>query len=171
MGDAEAALAFVALRQARRALPVQDWVHVLSLDLGWMSPAQARRLVLRCSDAGLLRQQEGDTEMLEFALDPAKVVVPPFFRPHPEAVPDPLLHSASPPAEEGFLAWLEAYTRHAGCERAEALHRISKRQAEAHGLLTADAALLWVAAEAGLDVRTAAARLIGQAGRAAEAPR
>src|SRR5207245_1332417 len=82
MGDVEAALAFVAARQGRRALLPQEWAHVLSLDLGWMAPAQARRLVERAQAAGLLTP---DGDLLRLALDPAAVQVPPLFRPRPDA--------------------------------------------------------------------------------------
>ncbi|HEX2066479.1 MAG TPA: DUF2240 family protein [Candidatus Thermoplasmatota archaeon] len=161
MGDAEAALAFVALRQARACLLPQEWVHVLSLDLGWMPPAQARRLVERAHAAGLLVP---DGDGLRLALDPATVPIPPLFRPRPDAAPEP---AAAPSPPDGFVAWLDAYTRQAGCDRAEALRRVAARQQAVQGLLTADAALLWIAAEAGLDVRRAAARLIGRAAAAA----
>jgi hypothetical protein len=161
----EAALAFVATRQARRALPPQEWVHVLSFGLGWMSPAQARQMVERAQDAGLLAL-DGDT--LRLQLDPASVAVPTLFRPRPDARPEAAAPQAAP---DSFAAWLDAYARHAGCDRAEALRRVAQRQEAVQGLLTADAALLWVAAEAGLDVRGAAARLIGRAPAAAAAPR
>lgn len=164
MGDVEAALAFVATRQARRALTAQEWVHVLSLDLGWMAPAQARQMVERATAAGLL-VAEGDA--LRLALDPAAVQVPPLFRPRPDAAPEPV---AAAPPPDSFVVWLDAYARHAGCDRAEALRRVAERQAAAHGLLTADVALLWVAAEAGLDVRSAAAKLIHRPAAAAAAP-
>jgi hypothetical protein len=160
VGDVEAALAFVATRQARRALRQQEWVHVLSFDLGWMAPAQARRMVELAQAAGLLAP---DGDALRFTLDPASVQVPTLFRPRPDAEPEAAA-PAGPPAS--FVVWLDAYVRQAGCDRAEALRRVAQRQEEAHGLLTADVALLWLAAEAGLDVRTAAARLIGPAAAA-----
>lgn len=164
MGDVEAALAFVATRQARRSLPAQEWVHVLSLGLGWMSPAQARQLVERARSVGLLVP---DGDALRLAPDPASVAVPPLFRPRPDAAPEAL---SPPPPPDGFAQWLGAYCRHAGCDRPEALRRVADRQGQLHGLLTADAALLWIAAEAGLDVRAAAARLIQPAGAPAAPP-
>ncbi|HUR62789.1 MAG TPA: DUF2240 family protein [Candidatus Thermoplasmatota archaeon] len=155
MGDVEAALAFVARRQASRGLPRSQWVHVMSLDLGWMSPASAHAFLDRAVAAGLLA--DADEGLLRLTVDPATVPVPSLFRPRPDAQPDALPGPAPP---DGFVAWLDSYTRHTGCDRAEALRRVAQRQAELHGLLTADAALLWVAAEAGLDVRPAARRLI-----------
>jgi hypothetical protein len=165
VGDVESALAFVAARQARRSLRPQEWVHVLSLDLGWMPPAQARQLVERAQIAGLL---VADGEALHLQIDPASIAVPPLFRPRPDAQPEP---AAPAPTPDSFAVWLDAYARHAGCDRAEALRRVAQRQQEVHGLLTADAALLWVASEAGLDVRGAAARLIGRGPAAEPAPR
>jgi hypothetical protein len=164
VGDAEAALAFVAGRQGRRSMPATDWANVLSFDLGWMPPAAARGLVDAAQGAGLL---EPDGESLRLTIDPASVPIPPLFRPRPDARPDARV--AAPPPD-GFLAWLLAYERQAGCDRAEALRRVALRQAEAQGLLTADAALLWLGAEAGLDVRAAARRLIAPAGPAAPVP-
>jgi hypothetical protein len=164
VGDVEAALAFVATRQARRAMPAQEWVHVLSFGLGWMAPAQARQLVERAQAAGLLAP---DGDALRLTLDPAAVPIPPLFRPRPDAEPE----AGAPAAPaDSFVTWLDAYSRHAGCDRAEALRRVARRQEEVHGLLTADAALLWVASEAGLDVRSAAAKLIPPAAAPA-APR
>lgn len=154
MGDVEAALAFVASRQARRSLRAQEWAHVLSLDLAWMAPGQARQFVERAQAAGLLAP---DGEALRLTFDPASVRVPPLFRPRPDAAPEAAVAAAPP---DSFVAWLDAYGRHAGCDRAEALRRVAQRQEEAKGLLTADVALLWIAAEAGLDVRGAAARIL-----------
>jgi len=165
MGDAEAAFAFVATRQARRSMRPEEWVHVMSFDLGWMAPAQARALVAAAQETGLL---EADGEALRLAVDPATIQVPTLFRPRPDARPEP--RAAAPPPD-GFVAWLGTYERHAGCDRAEALRRVAHRQEELHGLLTGEAALLWLAAEAGLDVRSAAARLIAPAAPAPARPR
>jgi hypothetical protein len=164
VGDAEAALAFVATRQARRAMPPQEWVHVLSFGLGWMAPAQARQLVERALAAGLLATDGDD---LRLTVDPASVAIPQLFRPRPGAQPETI---ASPAPPDSFVAWLDAYARHAGCDRAEALRRVAARQEALHGLLTGEAALLWIAAEAGLDVRSAAGRLIAPRQEAAAAP-
>lgn len=154
MGDVEAALAFVAHRQARRAMPRSQWLHVLSFDLGWMSPAQATPFLERAVAAGLLAEEDGQ---LRLTVDPTMVAVPPLFRPRPDAQPE---RREGAPAADGFVTWLDTYTRHAGCDRAEALRRVASRQEQMHGLLTAEVALLWIAKEAGLDVRAAAGRLI-----------
>ncbi|MCA1819710.1 MAG: DUF2240 family protein [Halobacteriales archaeon] len=66
--ELEAALAFVARREGRRAMAAARWAHVISFDLGWMAPAQAKAFVARGVEAALLRP---DGESLAFALDPA----------------------------------------------------------------------------------------------------
>jgi hypothetical protein len=157
MGDVEAALCFVARRQAQRSLSRTHWVHALSFDLGWMGPDQARSFVERAEAAGLLAA-EGD--LLRLGIDPATVAVPPRFRPRPDAAPEGGVGpSPSAGGRDGFASWLDRYAEVAGCDRTEALRRVAQRQGQVGGMLTADAALLWLSSEAGINVRAAAARL------------
>ncbi|HET6399083.1 MAG TPA: DUF2240 family protein, partial [Candidatus Thermoplasmatota archaeon] len=144
--DVARALAFVSRRQGHRAMAAQQWALVLSLDLGWMTPGEAQRFVARAQEAGTL-QPEGD--LLRLAPDPALVDVPRGFRPDPEAKP-------SKAAGDPFLEWVERAAKAAGWTRDQVLAEVAGRQERLAGLLDAQAAVLWLAAEHGLDVRAAA---------------
>ncbi|MEA3191235.1 MAG: hypothetical protein QOD77_1817 [Thermoplasmata archaeon] len=145
MGDLETALAFVARRAGARAMPPAAWVHHLSLELAWMAPAQARAFVERAMAAGVLRLAGDDAEL---AFDPRAVEAPRGFRPNPDT-------GAAPP-EDPFVAWLGRVGAATGKDRAAVLADVAARQQAMGGMLTAWAALLWAAADAGLDVRSAA---------------
>lgn len=145
MGDLETALAFVARRAGSRSLAPTTWAHHLSLEMGWMSPAQARAFVERALASGVLRAA-GDAA--ELAFDPRGHEAPRGFRPDPNA-------GAGPP-EDPFVAWLGQVAAKTGRDRAAVLADVAARQQAMGGMLTAWAALLWAAADAGLDVRSAA---------------
>src|SRR5688572_17737382 len=147
MDGARLALAFVSRRQSARSLPRTRWVHILSLELGWMSPGQAGAYVDRAASAGLLRPQG---ESLELAFDPANVEVPRGFRPDPNEAPAPAA------AADPFVEWLDKVVAATRKTRADVLKDVEERQKRMGGMLTAEAALLWSAADAGLDVRAAA---------------
>jgi hypothetical protein len=78
-------LAIAARREATDAMSRSQWVHIFSLELGWMAPGQARAYIDACADAGLL--VGGDRLSLSFA--PAEVVIPRGFRPDPSELPTP----------------------------------------------------------------------------------
>ncbi len=147
MGDVERALAFVALRRGRTTLPEADWRNILSLDLGWMPPGQAASFVARAVAAGTLWP---DGDALRLAFDPATVEVPFGFRPRAEAQPES--------GQDPFAGWVQRLATHLGVATPQVMEQVAARQAALGGLLTALAALLWLAAEAGLDVRSDAAR-------------
>lgn len=149
MSDVERALAFVAKRRGRRDLPAAEWVHLLSLDLGWMTPAQARDFVARAKDAGTLW---ADGETLRFTVDPAAVAIPFGFRPDPAAQPQGRI--------DPFAGLAQAVATRRGVALPEILAQVAARQQSMGGQLTALAAALWLAAEAGLDVRAEAARFV-----------
>jgi hypothetical protein len=151
VGDVERALAFVAHRRARAALPAREWVHELSLGLGWMPPGAARAFVERAQHAGLLAEAEGGLR-LTLATEPEW---PRGFRPDPEAVPEGQAVPAS--SADPFLDWVGRVAARAGLPREAVLAQVAERQARMGGLMSAWAAVLWLAAEAGLDVRAAAA--------------
>lgn len=155
MSDVEVALAFVARREARVAMSAARWAHLLSFELGWMNPGQARAFVQRAVGVGLLTP-EGDG--LRFVLDPQAVQVPRGFRPDPEALPAPAPAAAAAPEPDLFLGWVARLAAHHGATREAILGRVAAMQERMGGLLTAEAAVLLLAREAGLDV-TKAARL------------
>lgn len=101
------ALAFVARRQGKRAMPGSEWANVMSLELGWMAPGDARRFVAAAQAAGLLVP---DGDELAFPDDPREVEVPRHFRPDPAALLRATGDGASPagvaasPQESGAVA-------------------------------------------------------------------
>lgn len=147
--DATRALAFVARRQGRTAMPAAEWALVLSLDLGWMPPAKATAFVARALAAGLLDEEPGPAPVLRLRPDPALVDVPAGFRPDPDATPAPV-------RDDPFVAWLGRLAAGRPEGTTEALAEVERRQARLDGLLDALPAILWAAAERGLDVRDAA---------------
>lgn len=156
--DVEVALAFVARRQARAAMPANRWCHLLSLEMGWMNPGQARAFVDRAVRAGLLAEDGAD---LRLVVDPAKVEVPRGFRPKPDA------EAAAPQAGGGdagtgasepdpFLGWVARIAAQRGLTREQVLGQVAALQESMGGLLTAEAAALLLARRNGLDVQAAA---------------
>lgn len=176
--DHEVALAFVARRQAQRAMTASRWSHLLSLEMGWMNPGQARAFVEAAVRAGLLAP---DGDLLRLVIDPQAVEVPRGFRPKPEAAaaPAPPASPASPaspspagqapgavpvapapapapPEPDPFLAWLARLAAHTGKTREQVLGQVAQLQESMGGLLTAEAAVLVLARRAGLVVAEAA---------------
>lgn len=141
-------------------MPAARWAHVLSLDLGWMPPGQARAFVEQGVSAALLRP-EG--ESLVLAVDPSTVEIPRGFKPgaQPTPPPRPAAAAGSPPAVpppvDPFLEWVERLAAHTASDRRRVLLQVAENQARMGGMLSAMAAVLWLAARAGLDVREAAA--------------
>lgn len=145
--DMEIALAFLSRREAKRSMTANRWAHMLSLELGWMNPGQARGFVERAAKAGLLG---ADEDRLRLVIDPTTVEVPRGFRPKPDAVaPD-----APAPEADLFLAWVAQLCVHGGVTRDHVLQRVTALQDRMGGMLTAQAAVLWLAKEAGFDVAT-----------------
>lgn len=158
--EAQAALAFVARREGHRAMPATRWRHVLSLELGWMTPGLAGRYVEACTAAGLL-EIEGDDLRLTF--DPKHVEIRRGFRPDPENLPaaDGAPHVPGP-AEDAdlFASWLPKVAAARGEDLGVTMEAMEALQARAGGLLHAEAAILVLAAQAGLDVAEAAGQAL-----------
>jgi len=183
--DHEVALAFVARRQAKQAMTAARWCHLLSLELGWMNPGQARAFVEGAQRAGLLAP-EGD--LLRLLVDPQAVEVPRGFRPRVDGAaptastaastgvpatskapaglppaaapaPSPTTPLAGATAEpDPFLHWVSKVAAHRGTTRDQVLGQVAQVQAGMGGLLTAEAAVLLLARRVGLDVSAAAQR-------------
>lgn len=172
--DHEIALAFIARRQASRAMTASRWSHFLSLEMGWMNPGQARVFVDAAVRAGLLAP---DGEALRLVIDPQAVEVPRGFRPKadaPASAPSPAKPSpvsfasgvpvstgpaATPPATpeaDPFLAWVARLAADRRGTREQVLGQVAQLQEEMGGLLTAEAAVLLLARRSGMDVREAA---------------
>jgi hypothetical protein len=168
--DHEVALAFIARRQASKTMTASRWSHMLSLEMGWMNPGQARAFVERAVQAGLLA---ADGDRLVLVIDPATVEVPRGFRPRPEAAAEaPSAGGVAPgagagtsgPASSGpaaaappdpFLAWLAKLAADRGLTRDQVLAQVAQTQEQMGGLLTAEAAVLLLARRNGLDVADA----------------
>ena len=174
--DHEVALAFVARRQATRAMSAARWCHVLSLELGWMNPGQARGFIDGAVRAGLLA---ADGEALRLVIDPQAVEVPRGFRPKPDAAASaptaraahaapaapttpaapwapPAAAAAPPPEPDPFLAWVARVAGHRHGTREQVLGQVAALQEAMGGLLTAESAVLLLARRSGLDVAEAA---------------
>ncbi len=147
MGDVERALAFVARRSGRSEMPEGEWVHHLSLGLGWMGPADGARFVARAIEAGTL-WRDGDKLRLTVVVPEGEIAL--GFRPRIDAQPAA--------TQDPFAALLGRIAAHGGQPTPQVMAEVAKKQASMGGLLTAMAAALWVAAEAGLDVRAEAGR-------------
>ena len=180
--DHEVAFAFIARRQALRAMTAQRWSHFLSLELGWMNPGQARLFVDGAVRAGILA---ADGDQLRLVLDPQAIAVPRGFRPKPDggagdpapsrAAPASPTHApaphtsapaapAPPPEPDLFLAWVAKLAAQRQGTREQVLGQVAALQEAMGGLLTAEAAVLLLARRSGLDVaepaRTAAAAMV-----------
>lgn len=153
-GDLETALAFLARRESRLVMTASRWAHVLSFEMGWMNPGQARAFVQRAVTAGLLAP---DGDNLRLVLDPQTIPVPRGFRPHPEASA-PAAPNTTPAPPDAFLGWVARLAAHHGVTREQILGRVAAVQERMGGLLTAEAAVLWLGRDAGLDVTGDAAR-------------
>jgi len=135
-------------------MPAAQWAHVLSLDLGWMPPAAARGFVEAGVRAALLRPDGDD---LRLAVDPATVAIPVGFRPQPITAAASAPPAQATPVADPFLDWVDRLASDQAVERAAVLARVAEVQASMGGSVSALAALLWLAARAGLDVRATAA--------------
>ena len=111
MSDLEAAFAFLARREGKPTATAARWSHLLSFELGWMNPGQARAFVSRAVAAGLLA---ADGEQLRFVLDPAGIQVPRGFRPDPDALPAAAPPTAPAPQPDLFLGWVARLAAHQG---------------------------------------------------------
>lgn len=155
-GELETALAFIARRDARTAMTGARWAHVLSFELGWMNPGQARAFVQRAVTAGILTP---DDDQLRFVLDPAAISVPRGFKPNPDALATAA--PATPQAQPDlFLGWVARLAAHQGATREHVLGRVAAVQERLGGLLTAEAAVLCLARDAGLEVARDAGRAL-----------
>ena len=177
--DHEVALAFIARRQATKAMSPSRWSHMLSLEMGWMNPGQARSFVEQAIRAGLLAP---DGDLLRLVVDPNAVEVPRGFRPKPGEAATPrdptprggtpapgspaggaaakaeasAAPAVQPPPPDPFLGWVAKVAAHRGLTRDQVLAQVATTQEQMGGLLTAEAAVLLLARRNGLDVAEAA---------------
>lgn len=89
MSDLVRALAFAYRRKGLDAMPGGDLRLLLAYDLRWFAPEDAKRVVQRATDMGLLRDENGS---LRPAFDVHAVEIPLNFRPTLD-----VLEGAAPP--------------------------------------------------------------------------
>lgn len=139
MGDLRRALAFAFRRKGGPTLAGTELRYLLAFDLRWFAPEDAKRVVARALECGLLRDEAG---VLTPAFDVTTVEVPVNFRPT-LAVLDEAYDAPGPtpgPAP-GHDAEVEAERR------------------RLHHLVSADVARLIVERRRGVDVAQRAAAL------------
>lgn len=138
------ALAFVARRQGTRSMPQSAWAHVLSLELGWLPPGDAKAFVAACVDAGLLAGEPATLQV------PSDIDVPRGFRLDPGIRPEPVQE------QDPFVALVQAVAQGTGADMSDVFAAVATTQDE-HGLLDAPAALLlWASTR--MDVKPLAAK-------------
>lgn len=160
MSDLVRSVAFVFRRKGADALAPHDFTNVLSFDLRWFSPSDAKRVLALATERGLL-VAEGALVRPSFAAD--AVEMPVNFRPGPETLDEPAAATVPPAAparpwqllpgdpepEDGLLA----RAADAAGLAPEALRREAEHEREkSAGLLTLEAAAVLVLARRGHDV-------------------
>lgn len=150
MSDVARAVAFVFRRKGAEVLSERDFVHVLSFDLRWLAPPEARRLLALAAERGLVAR-EGEEIRPAFAH--ASLDVPIGWRATPAALDEPAVAPPGAPPQDDLAARLAALAN----VQPDALRREAEHERErAAGLLTTEAATLLAAARRGADVREVA---------------
>lgn len=95
MSDLVRALAFAFRRKGADALPGTDLRLMLAYDLRWFAPEDAKRVVQRARELGLLAEADG---VVRPTFDPARVEVPVNFRPTVAVLDEEVPADLPPPA-------------------------------------------------------------------------
>jgi hypothetical protein len=132
----KAAVAVPFRRAGGRRLGEGDFVVALTMDLGWFSPDQAKRVVDVAAGRGLLAR-EGEDVVVEF--DPREVDVPEAFEPDESILRE----------QSTFERLLDALVD-AGVDKQTAVADVNRRQRELG--VTIEAAAILDARERGIDV-------------------
>ncbi len=133
-------------------MPASAWTHILSLELGWMTPGQARRYVESAQEAGLL---VADGDLMRLAVDPGNASARLGFRPDPDAAIEPLRAVSPSASADPFVAWVKRVVAATGRDQASVLSDVAQLQERMGGLLAGEVAALWIARDAGLEVSSA----------------
>lgn len=142
MSKLQQAVAHVYRRAGRERMEAAELRHVVSLDLRWFPPEDARRFVDRCLQQGLLREAEGG---LEPTFDPADVQIPSTFQPTPSILEG---EASGTLVEEVSKAIAGATGEDADLARKD----VSREVARLGGLVTEEVAAILLAEREGLDV-------------------
>jgi len=147
MSDLARVIAFAFRRKGAQTLPGGDLRLMLAYDLRWFAPEDAKRVVARALESGLLRDDGG---VLAPAFDLAAIEVPVNFRPSLAVLEEAIAALAPAPAPPAAPAPAPA----PGHEPAVEAERRKR------GLLvSAEVALLIVERRSGADVTAKAAEL------------
>ena len=156
MSDLARALAFAFRRKGADALPGSELRLLLAYDLRWFAPEDAKLVVQRALETGLLREEEGG--VVRAAFDVAAVDVPLNFRPTrdvlDEAPPARLPPARVPaaPAPEPAAAAAPAAPAPARETREDEERLALDERRRRGGLMDVEVARLVVARRAGEDV-------------------
>jgi hypothetical protein len=167
MSDLVRVMATAFRNKGAIAMPGADLRFVLAFGLRWFAPEDAKRVVARAIEVGLL-VQEGDT--LRVTFDPAKVDVPVNFRPSagvfeedaPSGLPAAPEHANAVDAGAPAAAQSHAHARtHAppAAHAPPADAAAHEERARRGGLVSLEAAALVVARRRGEDVTERAREL------------
>ena len=154
MSDLLRTIAFAFRRKGLDAIPGGDLRLLLAYDLRWFAPEDAKRVVLRAIESGLLREENG---ALHATFDTRAVEIPLNFRPTIDVLDAPiaLAPAAAPPPTPAASAVRPPPT--------DARERAAEDERRKRGLrLSLDVARLVVRRRAGEDVVADAAALEAQ---------
>lgn len=150
MSDLLRTLSFAFRRKGDQVMPANGLRMLLAFDLNWFAPADAKRLVERALEGGLLAQEGDDLRLL---FDRNGVEVPVGFRPThavlDEPIPEKPRSAAPPPAAPAAPAMRPELPHAADPHEEEAQAERARRG----NLLTLDVARLYVRRRHGEDVK------------------
>ncbi len=129
-------------------MPQGDWERVLSLELGWMTPGQAKPFVASAVAAGLLVDEGSGIH--RFVGEAATVGL--GWRPDPEARAGPDTPNANPESLRAPQDEFPVLVQRLGAPD-QVMAKVAQKQDLFGGRLNAAAALAWVASESGSDVQ------------------
>lgn len=154
MSDLLRTLAFAYRRKGANAIPGGDLRLLLAYDLRWFAPEDAKRVVQRAIEIGVLREDNG---ALVPAFDVASIEIPINFRPSASVLDEEIaLPKATAPAPPPPPAPVPPPARAAPTE----IDRAAEDERRKRGLLMGpDVARLVVRRRAGEDVAADAAAL------------
>ena len=157
MSDLVRTIAFAFRRKGLDAIPGGDLRLLLAYDLRWFAPEDAKRVVMRAVDAGLLREENG---ALRATFDTRAVEIPLNFRPTIDVLDAPIAHPAPSPSSSSSSSNLALPSPSSAPPPLDARERAAEEERRKRGLrLSLDVARLVVRRRAGEDVAADAAAL------------
>ncbi len=163
------AVAYVFRRKGGDALTPEDLRNLVSFDLRWFTPSEARRFLDEVRTRDLVAPHDGGPG-LQPTFDVHAVELPVPFKPGPEILEDPPTSSTpaagdeTPTSSEAddvegtgadrrrFRDIVDALGEAAGWDDERVLRKVDQEMEQRGGLLTREAAALLLAAREGVDV-------------------